>query len=210
MNWGELIEELLKEFRTSTYELQNKYGINSATISNIRNGKSRPTQKVIKDLERAFNIRINDATPNNITYSRIVPRPSEEMKGTLPVQMIPVLATVYAGEPEFLHTEITDQEMPALNLIPGHRYYGLIVSGKSMETTLRDGDKIVVDMDAPLEDGCLVAVKLKGGQQYVKRYYNLNYAFVQLSSDNKDYGVRLIDKNDIAACHRVVSVYFSL
>jgi phage repressor protein C with HTH and peptisase S24 domain len=100
--------------------------------------------------------------------------------------------------------------MPVLNLIPGHRYYGLVVSGKSMETTLRDGDKIVVDMDAPLEDSCLVAVKLKNGHQYVKRYYNLNYAFIQLSSDNKDYGVRVIDKNDVAACHRVVSVYFSL
>lgn len=79
-----------------------------------------------------------------------------------------------------------------------------------MYATLRGGYTIVVDMDASLEDGCLVAVKLRNGHQYVKRYYNLNYSFVQLSSDNKDYGVRLIDKNDIAACHRVVSVYFSL
>jgi phage repressor protein C with HTH and peptisase S24 domain len=192
---------------------QDKFNFRSfSTIYNkLKNDpEKRLHPETIAKIEQALNIRVDDSDPNNITYVKIGPQTSEEMEGALPVQMIPILATVYAGEPDQLYTEIHDQEMPVLNLIPGHRYYGLVVSGKSMETTLRDGDKIVVDMDAPLEDSCLVAVKLKNGHQYVKRYYNINYAFIQLSSDNKDYGVRVIDKNDVAACHRVVSVYFSL
>lgn len=209
----EFLEKLIRDFRSSSYEMERFYGIKgfSVKMSELKKNPDRKlTQKSIADIENALKIKIDDTAPNKITYTKTAPPPSEEMTGALPIQMIPILATVYAGEPEYLHTEITDQEMPVLNLIPGHRYYGLIVSGKSMETTLRDGDKIVVDMDAPLEDGCLVAVKLRNGHQYVKRYYNTNFAFIQLSSDNKDYGVRLIDKNDIAACHRVVSVYFSL
>ena len=49
----------LKERGESTYKLINKYGISSATIDRIRNGKGITTQK-LNDLCLILNCRVED------------------------------------------------------------------------------------------------------------------------------------------------------
>jgi phage repressor protein C with HTH and peptisase S24 domain len=117
---------------------------------------------------------------------------------------------VYAGEPEMLYIEHHNETASFIYNRKDHRCFALRVSGKSMETTLKDGDVVLVDMDILPADGDLVAVKHRNGHQYIKRFKNLNYAFVQLSSDYSDYGIRVIDKNDIESIYPVVSINLNI
>lgn len=72
MNWTIFISHLLKEFRLSSYQLQKQFNINSAIISNLRNGRTKsPNEETIRQLELALGIKIDDSDPDNIRYSRI-------------------------------------------------------------------------------------------------------------------------------------------
>jgi phage repressor protein C with HTH and peptisase S24 domain len=211
MKWSEFLGILLKDFRMSENQLAQATGLTQTTINRISSGKTKlPYQVTVRQLEEGLKIKIDDRDPDNITYTRISDSIDERLDGAGQVWYYPVLATVYAGEAEMLDHQTHDRSEPYTYNKKGHRCYSLVVSGKSMETTLRDGDTVLVDMDIALENNCLVAVKLKNGMQYIKRYHDLNYAFVKLTSDNPDYDVRLIDKNDIIACHRVVQINLSV
>lgn len=207
------LEKLLKDLRITANGFQEKFDIRSfSTIMNKL--KNDPNKKLhpetIGRIEEALKIKVNDTDPDNITYKKIEEKSKIPFENVIPVQEFPLLATVYAGEPELLEHENFDETAYFAYNKPDHRCFSLRVSGRSMETTLRDGDVVLVDMDVPVVDGCLVAVRLKNGTQYIKRYYDINYAFVKLTSDNSEYGVRLIDKNDIASCYRVVQLSFAL
>lgn len=209
MNWSEFINQLLKDFRLSENLLAQRTGLTQTTVNRISTGKTvLPYQTTIRLLEEGLQIKIDDRDPENITYKKL--KPEIPFDNVVPTQNYPILATVYAGEAGMLEHEHFDETVPFAYIKPGHRCFALRVSGHSMETTLRDGDIVLADMDIPLIDGCLVAVKLKNGNQYIKRYYDMNYTFAKLTSDNSEYGVRLIEKNDIVACIRIVSVLFAI
>lgn len=210
MNWKEFLPFLLREFRLSSSEFESITGVSNVTVSNIKSGRNKSlTQNTISKIEDKLSIKIDDSDPENITFKKLS-KLEITFEGTIPVNQYPLLATVYAGEPALLEHEIFDETVPFAYIKPGHKCFALRVSGHSMDTTLKDGDLILVDMDVPLADGCLVAVKLKNGNQYIKRYYDTTYGILKLTSDNSEYGVKLIDKQDIAACHRVVSVSFAI
>jgi phage repressor protein C with HTH and peptisase S24 domain len=214
MNWQEFIDTLLRDFRMSSLELEQKTSVSNASISQLRTGKTKkPNQFTIKNLEKGLGIRINDRDPDKITYTKLSEKelePGHEFKDTIPAYKYPLLGVVYAGEPDLLDHELTDEYEYFPYRKNSNRCFSLRVNGKSMETTVQDGAVVLADMDAQLTDGCLVAVKLKNGTQYIKRYYNLNYVFVKLSSDNPEYGVRLIDKSDILVCYRIVMINLPL
>ena len=210
MNWQNVIENILRDFRLSIYDVERATGVSNVILHKLRTGKThKPTQSTIKKLEEGLKIKIDDLNPNNITYQKIKEK-NIPYDGAIPVKEYPIFATVYAGEPAMLEHENFNETTHFAYNKEDHRCFALRVSGNSMETTLRDGDIVLVDMDVPLVDSCLVAVKLKNGHQYIKRYYDLNNEFVKLTSDNSEYGVRLIAKNDIEACHRVVSINFAV
>ena len=210
-NYYELLQELIRDFRSSSYEMENKYGIKgfSVKMSELKKDPNRKlTQKSIADIENALNIKINDRDPDNITYKKLADTKVGGFEGEIPVAKIPLLSEVYAGEPQYLDTEFHDEYHFFVSTKPNHRCFALRVSGKSMETTLKDGAIVVVDMDAEYKEGDIVAVRLKNGEQYIKRFYDMNYAFIKLTSDNSDYGVRLIDKEHIDKIYKVASAIF--
>lgn len=215
------IEELLRDFRLSTYTLETRYQLKgfSAKYSGLKSGRTRSlNQGTIASLEKALNIKIDDSDPNQITYLRLqpqtekqtIPESNQEFSGTSSVYPYPLLGTVYAGEPKNLYHSSYDKIAKFTYTKKGHHCFALEVDGKSMESTLKDGSTVLVDMEAPLEKDCIVAVKLKNGAQYIKRYEDVNYSFIRLKSDNGDYGERFIDKNDIEAMYRVVEAIVKL
>lgn len=209
MNWKTFIDRLMRDFRVSSLELEERTGVSNAIISQLKTGKTvKPSQFTIKKLEEGLGIKIDDFDPENITYSKVKESKVAGFEGEIPVAKIPMLSEVYAGEPQYLDTEFHDEYHFFVNLKPNHRCFALRVSGKSMETTLKDSAIVVVDMDAEYKEGDIVAVRLKNGEQYIKRFYDLNYAFIKLTSDNSDFGVRLIDKNDIDKIYKVASAIF--
>ncbi len=210
MKWSDFLSFLTREFRLSEPELASISGMTYPTLNRIRRGiTKRPNQNTIKRLEQALNIKIDDTDLNNITYKKIDASPeihTPQFEGELIVYEYPLLSIVYAGESKMLYVDNSIMGKANFVYSKTESCYALRVSGDSMETTLHDGDVVLVDMNLLPENGDLVVVKLKNGQQYIKRYKNLNYAFVQLSSDNGEYGVKLIDKNDVEVIHPVVAI----
>lgn len=215
MTWSEFISEVENGKlgkRYSDYELASIINVKREVIYKIKTGlTNKPQQSTINKLEQGLKIKIDASDPENITYHKVQDKePEDKFDGVMSVYIYPLISTVYAGEPEMLYVEHPDESADFVYGRKDHRCFALKVSGKSMETTLRDGDIVLVDMDLLPADGDLVAVKLKNGHQYIKRYKNLNYAFIQLSSDNSDYGIRVIDKNDIEAIYPVVSINLNI
>ncbi|MEW6196805.1 MAG: S24 family peptidase [Bacteroidota bacterium] len=214
MDWPELIKELFREHRYNTYKFEKDFGVSNVAIGKILNGiTKKPNTQTIKIIENAFNIKIDDSDPNNLSYIKLpVEKKKEETDFDDKIQIIeyPILSEVFAGNPDRIDVEYVSQHESFTYFRRNHRCFALKVNGNSMETTLRNGDIVLVDMDLQPMDGDLVAVKLKNGNQYIKRYKDLNFAFIQLSSDNPDYGVRIIDKNDIVAIYPIVSINLNL
>lgn len=211
MNWQNFIKLLLKDFRTSTYRLGKEHGISSATLSGIMTGKTiSPNQNTVRDLEIALNIKIDDSDPENITYSKNIPEsgPAGHKPNLVlvdyKVQEFPVVGTVSAGPTELADAEIHGEKAIAPYFSPGHRCFAVKVDGNSMDSTIPDGSIALVDMDMPLHDNCIAAVKLKNGKQFIKRYKDLNYQFIGLYSDNKEYETIIIDKDHLVSAYRVV------
>jgi phage repressor protein C with HTH and peptisase S24 domain len=213
------IEELLKDFRLSTYTLETRYQLKgfSAKYSGLKSGRTKSlNQATLASLEKALNIKIDDSDPNQITYLKLqmengtTPDNNPAFSGASAVYPYPLLGTVYAGEPKNLYHSSYDKIAKFTYSKKGHHCFALEVDGKSMESTLKDGSTVLVDMEAPLEKDCIVAVKLKNGAQYIKRYEDVNYSFIRLKSDNGEYGERFIDKNDIEALYRVVEAIVKL
>jgi len=215
VNWSEFLNHLFLEFRYNTSKFEKDFGISNVALGKILKGVTqKPNVLTISKIEKAFNIKIDDRDPNNITYTTLskspVPNTGVEFENQMQTFEYPVLSEVYAGDPKRIEVEYNDFYEPFTYKRKDHKCFALMVNGDSMETTLRHGDIVLVDMDLLPLDGDLVVVKLKNGNQYIKRFKDLNYAFIQLSSDNPDYGVRLIDKNDITAIYPVVSINLNL
>ena len=220
MSWNEFIKNLESDLRMSDADIELKTGVSRTNIYKLKTGLTEsPNQFTIKKLEEGLNIKINDSDMQKITYTKL-PMTQEmftkliqdglQIKDALPVREYPLLATVYAGEPEMLDHENFNEKAIFAYDKPEHQCFALKVSGKSMETTLRDGDTVLVDISIPVIDGCLVVVRLKDGSQLIKRYHLLDENYIKLTSDNHEYGVKLVKKEDIQVCYRVVSINFLL
>lgn len=207
MNWSEFINDLLEhDLRLSSTEVESLTGIKYQVVDRWKRGEvGKPHRNTIKRLEDGLHIKIDDRDTENITYKKLTQQKEEaEFTDQLEVKSYPVLGYVYAGEPSMLEHEQVHEQTYFYYEKPKHRCFALRVNGDSMQTTLKDGDIVLVDMDIPVKDGDLVAVKLKDGSQYIKRYKDMNYAFIQLISDNHKFGDRLVDKNDIVALFKIV------
>lgn len=210
----EFLDNLLKELRITANGFQEKYELRSfsAIFNKLKNDPEKSLHpETIGKIEEALKIRIDDSDLNNITWTK-VSDPSKEntFSGAIGVTSYPVLSEVFAGEPDQIEIEYHGIKENFTYFESGHRCFALKVNGKSMETTLRDGDTVLVDMDLYPIDGDLVAVKLQNGNQYIKRYHKFNDFIIQLTSDNPEYGVRMVDTKDIIAIHPVVAINLNI
>ena len=72
MNISELLDRLFKENNFNPYSFSVRYGGTDVTYRDILTGKTgHLSYKVKSRIEHAFNIRINDKDPKNITYKKL-------------------------------------------------------------------------------------------------------------------------------------------
>lgn len=89
---------------------------------------------------------------------------------TLPVKKIPVVSKISAGLPIYSEENLIDYIYFATNkLNSGKEEFGLKVSGDSMDKEFRDGDVVIVEKDAVVENGQIAVVQINGYNATVKR-----------------------------------------
>lgn len=220
MNWTIFISHLLKEFRLSSYQLQKQFNINSAIISNLKNGRTKtPNEDTIRQLEESLGIKIDDSDPQNITYSRvqefdlanaIEPVKSESRK-TWPMVLGFVPASTDAGVTTYYEESIEEKPLEFDPL----EYFWLRIdlkNGESMLPTIKPGDYVLVSRNEKVRDGDLVFVLFldePGDRGAVKQFslaafdpgigifssYNQSHpAIVKKMASCRIYKVKLIEK----------------
>ena len=89
---------------------------------------------------------------------------------TLPVKKIPVVSKISAGLPIYSEENLIDYIYFATNKLNSDKEeFGLKVSGDSMDKEFRDGDVVIVEKDAVVENGQIAVVQINGYNATVKR-----------------------------------------
>jgi len=166
---GNKIIELRKEREWTQYELAKQAGIVRGTIASIESGKSKePTTEILLRLARAFGIPPEELyqvagyiKEAKATYKETPEQILEKLKLAQPVS-IPIYSEypVHAGE----LTEPVDYIYRARSRGTPKNIEGYLIHGHCLtEHGIRDGDIIIVDRDASIDEGDIVACLTEWG-----------------------------------------------
>ena len=190
---GKRIRKYRKDMKLTQDELAKKLNTSKGTISNYETGYRSPRQDDLFLLAEVLNINIDDLFP-----------PREDNK--IDTYNIPVVSKISAGEP--IHAE---ENIESYISIPNAKEntFGLIVSGDSMDKEFKDGDIVIVEKDAVVENGQIGVVHINGYNATVKRIkYNNDDIILIPESNNNEHVPKIFNRNDhIHIVGRVVGVY---
>ena len=190
---GKRIRKYRKDMKLTQDELAKKLNTSKGTISNYETGYRSPRQDDLFLLAEVLNINIDDLFP-----------PREDNK--IDTYNIPVVSKISAGEP--IHAE---ENIESYIAIPNAKEntFGLIVSGDSMDKEFKDGDIVIVEKDAVVENGQIGVVHINGYNATVKRIkYNDDDIILIPESNNNEHVPKIFNRNDhIHIVGRVVGVY---
>lgn len=88
----------------------------------------------------------------------------------LPVKEIPIVSQISAGLPIYAEENILEHTYIATKKLNSNKeIFGLRVNGDSMDKEFRDGDVVIVEKDAVVENGQIAVVQVNGYNATVKR-----------------------------------------
>ncbi|CAD7359810.1 helix-turn-helix domain-containing protein [Staphylococcus schleiferi] len=182
------ISRLMKENNIDRKKLSNDLKVKYTTLSDWINAKTYPRIDKIELLADYF----------NVTKADLVEDKEKQVLETLPVKKIPVLSKISAGMPIYTEENLIDYIYFATkNLNSNKEEFGLCVSGDSMDKLFQDGDIVVVEKDAIVENGQLGVVMINGYNATVKRVrYNDDQIILIPESNNPQHYPQVYGKND--------------
>ncbi|WP_340293375.1 LexA family protein [Staphylococcus coagulans] len=196
------LKYLRNKFNMEQIDLAKKLGRKSASsISEWEKGKYTPKMKTLTELARLFNVSINDLMEKDLANEK-------PQLDTLPVTAIPVVAKISAGLPIYTEENIIEYTyIPSQMTRGGKELFGLKVSGDSMDKEFRDGDVVIVEKDAVVENGQIGVVNVNGYNATVKRIRYSDDRIVLLpESNNSDHLPQVYTNDDeIKVVGKVVS-----
>ncbi|MDU9276434.1 LexA family protein [Staphylococcus pseudintermedius] len=196
------LKYLRKKHDMEQIDLAKKLGRKSASsISEWEKGKYTPKMKTLSELARLFNVSINDLMEKDLSNTK-------PQIDTLPVTAIPVVAKISAGLPIYTEENIIEYTyIPTQMTKGGKELFGLKVSGDSMDKEFRDGDVVIVEKDAVVENGQIGVVTVNGYNATVKRVrYNDDKIVLLPESNNNDHLPQVYtNDNEIKIVGKVVS-----
>ncbi|QQA56330.1 helix-turn-helix domain-containing protein [Staphylococcus pseudintermedius] len=196
------LKYLRKKYDMEQIDLAKKLGRKSASsISEWEKGKYTPKMKTLSELARLFNVSINDLMEKDLSNTK-------PQIDTLPVTAIPVVAKISAGLPIYTEENIIEYTyIPSQMTKGGKELFGLKVSGDSMDKEFRDGDVVIVEKDAIVENGQIGVVNVNGYNATVKRVrYNDDKIVLLPESNNNDHLPQVYtNDNEIKIVGKVVS-----
>lgn len=108
----------------------------------------------------------------------------------------PILGRVAAGVPIEMITDILDTEELDPKSFPEGDYFGLVISGNSMEPKISEGDVVIVRQQNDVESGQIAIVTINGEDATCKKV--MKYGdHLMLTSFNPDYKPMQFSKEDV-------------
>ena len=184
------INKHMKKSNMTRKDLSKKLGVGYTTVTDWVNGVSYPRIDKIEMMSNLWNIQKSDLVEDS---TRIV-------HDVTPTINIPVVNSVSAGMPTYNETDVIDYISVMNTSIKNDKeYFGLIVSGDSMDLEFKDGDIVVVEKDAQVENGEIAVVAVNGYDATVKRIkrdYDKNIIMLMPESTNREHETQIYSMND--------------
>lgn len=158
---GKRIKEIRKQKKLTQTDLSKLTGFKQNTISSHENGTRGIDELDIQIYCEALKITPSDLfkkSDNNLSID------------TLPVKEIPIVSQISAGLPIYAEENILEHTYIATKKLNSNKeIFGLRVNGDSMDKEFRDGDVVIVEKDAVVENGQIAVVQINGYNATVKR-----------------------------------------
>lgn len=162
---AEKLKELRQRKSLTQEELAEELGITQKQISRYENGDRNFKQELLFQLATYFNVSINDFFPPTTFDNGVTVDIDDNIK-------IPVFGIIKAGIPIESQNDIIDYvEIPRSWLKGGKKFYGLKISGDSMETRYQENDIVIFEQtnDTERYNGKDVAVMINGTESTFKK-----------------------------------------
>lgn len=217
MKWQELIKHLMDDvFQMSSLEMEFLTKINYQNFDRWYRGEvDKPQKKVIRDLQEGLQIKIKRDKDGEFSFIKVddlKQKENVELKfdEIIPSNKYPLLSQVFAGGSQAMFIQENIERYEPFSYNKKDNCFVLEVRGDSMKPRIEPNDMVLCDMDKPLANGCIVVVRLRNGNQYIKRYKEINDYQILLYSDNGGYDPMTINRNDIEVIYRVVKIQKSV
>lgn len=163
--FSENLKFLRERFGMEQIDLAKKLGRkSSSSISEWEKGKYTPKMATLKQIAEIFNVNIDDLMKKDLK------NPTDEVIQPLPVREIPIVSQISAGLPIYAEENILEHTYIATKKLNSNKeIFGLRVNGDSMDKEFRDGDVVIVEKDAVVENGQIAVVQINGYNATVKR-----------------------------------------
>lgn len=163
--FSENLKFLRERFGMEQIDLAKKLGRkSSSSISEWEKGKYTPKMATLKQIAEIFNVNIDDLMKKDLK------NPTDEVIQPLPVKEIPIVSQISAGLPIYAEENILEHTYIATKKLNTNKeIFGLRVNGDSMDKEFRDGDVVIVEKDAVVENGQIAVVQINGYNATVKR-----------------------------------------
>lgn len=190
MSIGTRIRSLRKSNKLTLEELANQLnsrnsssGFTKGRLSKWENDREEPKLSSLNQVAQFFNVDIdyffNESQPSNASS---LPRN---------IARIPVIGTIACGDPIDADENIVDY-INVPEPIPTDAF-ALVCEGSSMEPSIIDGDKVIIEPTPDVEDGQVAAVLVDDQTKAtLKRIKHIGNS-IWLMPDNRDYDPIVLD-----------------
>lgn len=156
---GIRIKEARKLANLTQQELAQKTNLSRSYIGDIEKDRYNPSLSTLKLIAKATGQPLESFVSTNSLP------PSTQSKGV----RIPVLGRVVAGIPIDAIEEVVDWEEIPAEMAKTGEFFGLRITGHSMEPRICDGDVVIVKKQPTVESGEIAIVLVNGNDATIKR-----------------------------------------
>lgn len=155
---GKRLKALREEYGITQKELADRLSLTPKAISFYELDKREPTGEVLIALANMFHTSTDYLLGNK-------EQKDTQSKGV----RIPVLGRVVAGIPIDAIEEVVDWEEIPVEMAKTGEFFGLRITGHSMEPRICDGDVVIVKKQSTVESGEIAIVLVNGNDATIKR-----------------------------------------
>lgn len=181
-------------------ELSVKTGIAKSSLSEYINGKYEAKQDGVYLLARALDV--NEAwlmgldVPMERTTDEIFKKIGAISLSDIGTVKIPILGTVKAGYDYLAQENIIDYISFKIDGKDLENYYGLYITGDSMEPLFDDGDTVIVHKQDSFENGDNCVVLINSNEATIKKVYK-GATGIELKAVNPYYPPKIFTIEEI-------------
>jgi len=220
------IKNLRVENQLTQTELADKTGYSDKSmIAKIEKGQIDLPQSKIEQFAEALNVTpaylmgwdiidaSNEEARKLAQQNRLVAMRDfyeQKLKGKTETIFAPVLGRVAAGIPIEMVTDILDTEELDPKSFPEGDYFGLVISGNSMEPKISEGDVVIVRQQPDVESGQIAIVTVNGDDATCKKVmkYGSNLRLVSFNPryEAMQFSAEDVEKLPVKIIGRVVEL----